>query len=182
MQTMTLLQSYRRGWSGFCRYYYCSFLFKGIVVRDIIFNIFTQFCEVICVLMSGDVFALKGQCHKIFCSRFFSWIIFPRAPENRALGQFQIFSKIRGDIRKSRYTIGLNDTVNFPLVPLVWLIPVANLHSLTKFVRIYLQNLQICDLWTQYFLQFADMRFVSRIFFGLQTLTNSLFFSLQIHI
>ncbi len=25
---------------------------------------------------------LKGQCHGIFCFRFFSWIIFPQAPEN----------------------------------------------------------------------------------------------------
>ncbi len=25
---------------------------------------------------------LKGQCHEIFCLRFFSWIIFPQAPEN----------------------------------------------------------------------------------------------------
>ncbi len=94
--------------------------------------------------MSGDVFALKGQCHKIFWSRVFHESSSPK-PLKIALGQFQIFSKIRGDIRKSRYTIGLNDTVNFPLVPLVWLIPVANLHGLTKFVRIYLQNLQICD-------------------------------------
>jgi hypothetical protein len=27
-------------------------------------------------------FALKGQCHKIFCFRFFSWIIFPQASKN----------------------------------------------------------------------------------------------------
>ncbi len=25
---------------------------------------------------------LKGQCHEIFCFRFFSWITFPQAPEN----------------------------------------------------------------------------------------------------
>ncbi len=27
------------------------------------------------------IFHLKGQCHEIFCFWFFSWIIFPRAPE-----------------------------------------------------------------------------------------------------
>ncbi len=26
--------------------------------------------------------SLKGQCHKIFCFRFFPWIIFPQVPEN----------------------------------------------------------------------------------------------------
>ncbi len=26
--------------------------------------------------------SLKGQCHEIFCVRFFSWITFPHAPEN----------------------------------------------------------------------------------------------------
>ncbi len=26
--------------------------------------------------------SLKGQCHEIFCFRFFSWITFPQAPEN----------------------------------------------------------------------------------------------------
>ncbi len=46
---------------------------------------------------------LKGQCHEIFTFSFFSWIIFPP-------GTFQIFSKIRGDIRKSRCTTGINDT------------------------------------------------------------------------
>ncbi len=25
---------------------------------------------------------LKGQCHEIFCFRFFSWIAFPQAPDN----------------------------------------------------------------------------------------------------
>ncbi len=25
---------------------------------------------------------LKGQCHEIFCFRFFSWITFPQAPDN----------------------------------------------------------------------------------------------------
>ncbi len=52
---------------------------------------------------------LKRQCHEIFCFRFFSWIIFPQALENN----FRIISnffEIRGDIRKSRCTTGVNDT------------------------------------------------------------------------
>ncbi len=54
---------------------------------------------------------LKGKCHEIFCFRFFSWITFPQAPDNYiTVGSFRIFSKIRGDIRKSRCTTGVNDT------------------------------------------------------------------------
>ncbi len=38
----------------------------------------------------------KGQCHKIFCIRVFSWIIFPQAPENntRVISIFRKFAKI----------------------------------------------------------------------------------------
>ncbi len=53
---------------------------------------------------------LKGQCHEIFCFRLFPWITFPQAPDTViTLGSFWIFSKIRGDIRKSRCTTGVND-------------------------------------------------------------------------
>ncbi len=34
---------------------------------------------------------IKGQCHKIFCFRFASWIIFPKIPENNKWGSFRIF-------------------------------------------------------------------------------------------
>jgi hypothetical protein len=37
------------------------------------------FCRYCCVHWC---FALKGQCHNIFCFRFFPWIIFPQASEN----------------------------------------------------------------------------------------------------
>ncbi len=53
--------------------------------------------------------SLKGQCHEIFCIWFFSWISFPK-PLSIPLGPFRIFSKIRGDIRSSRLTTGINDT------------------------------------------------------------------------
>ena len=52
---------------------------------------------------------LKGQCHEIFCFWFFYESVSPQ-PRSIPLGPFQIFSKICGDIRKSRCTTGINDT------------------------------------------------------------------------
>jgi hypothetical protein len=52
---------------------------------------------------------LKGQCHEIFCFRFFHESSF-LMPLKITLGSFQIFSKILWDIFKSRYTTGSNDT------------------------------------------------------------------------
>ncbi len=56
-----------------------------------------------------NVSFLKGQCHEIFCFRFFHESPSPK-PLIITLGSFQIFSKIRGDIRKSRCTTSVNDT------------------------------------------------------------------------
>ncbi len=53
---------------------------------------------------------LKGQCHEIFCLRFFSWITFPQAPVNNIRIISNFFLKIRGDICKSRCTTGVNNT------------------------------------------------------------------------
>jgi hypothetical protein len=53
--------------------------------------------------------SLKGQCHEIFCFRFFHESFSPK-PLKITLGSFRIFSKIRGDIRKSRCTTGIRDT------------------------------------------------------------------------
>jgi hypothetical protein len=52
---------------------------------------------------------LKGQCHEIFCFWFFYESVSPQ-PQSIPLGPFRIFSKIRGDICKSRCTTGVNDT------------------------------------------------------------------------
>jgi hypothetical protein len=41
--------------------------------------------------------ALKGQCHEIFASGFFHESVSPQ-PQSIPLGQFQIFSKIHGDM------------------------------------------------------------------------------------
>jgi hypothetical protein len=82
---------------------------------------------------------LKGQCHDIFCCWFFYESVSPQ-PQSIPLGTLRIFSKIRGDIRKSRCTTGITDTVDkfatgvndtggqfLPPVLLVLLTPVANL-------------------------------------------------------
>jgi hypothetical protein len=52
---------------------------------------------------------LKGQCHEIFCFWFFHESVSPQ-PQSIPFRPFQIFSKIRGDIRESRCTTGINDT------------------------------------------------------------------------
>jgi hypothetical protein len=57
-------------------------------------------------LPSGN---LKGQCHEIFCFWFFHESVSPK-PLSIPLGPFRIFSEIRGDIRSSRLTTGINDT------------------------------------------------------------------------
>ncbi len=41
-------------------------------------------------------YMLKGQCHEIFCFRFFSWITFPQAPENN----FRIISNFFKNSRR----------------------------------------------------------------------------------
>ncbi len=58
----------QRGWSGFCRYYFCSEnALKRIVSRDSLSSIFIQFYEVISVLSYVRwCFALKVECHDIF--------------------------------------------------------------------------------------------------------------------
>ena len=58
---------------------------------------------------------------------FFHESVFPQ-PQSILLGPFQIFSKIRGDIHKSRCTTGINDTGGkfFHHFRLALLIPVTN--------------------------------------------------------
>ncbi len=46
---------------------------------------------------------------RFFASCFFHESVSPQ-PQSITLGPFWIFSKIRGDIRKSRCTAGINDT------------------------------------------------------------------------
>jgi hypothetical protein len=51
----------------------------------------------------------EEQSHQIFCFWFFHESVSPPA-QGIPLGPFQIFSKIRGDICKSRCTTDINDT------------------------------------------------------------------------
>jgi hypothetical protein len=57
----------------------------------------------------GTVPQLKGQCHEIFASGSFHESVSPQ-PQSIPLRPFRIFSKIRGDIRSSRFATGVNDT------------------------------------------------------------------------
>ncbi len=50
-----------------------------------------------------------GQCHEICCFWFFHESVSTQ-PQSIPLGPFRFFSKIRRDIRKSRWTTGINDT------------------------------------------------------------------------
>ncbi len=101
---------------------------------------------------SCDPVSLKGQFQEIFCFWFFSWISFLQ-PQSIPLGLFRIFSKICGDIHKSRtqgatpvsttpvanlppvsmtpvaklLPVSTTPAANLPPVLLVLLIPVANL-------------------------------------------------------
>jgi hypothetical protein len=64
------------------------------------------------VTVSGkgsDGNSLKRQCHEIFDFWFFHESVSPK-PLSIPLGSFRIFSKIRGDIRSSRFATGVNDT------------------------------------------------------------------------
>ncbi len=60
-------------------------------------------------LYSISSFVLKRQCYEIFCFRFFHESSSPNSLKI-TLGSFQIFSKICGDMRKSRCTTGINNT------------------------------------------------------------------------
>jgi hypothetical protein len=51
----------------------------------------------------------KGTVSRDFLLLVFFTNQFPPLPQSIPLGPFQIFSKIRGDIRKSRCTTGIND-------------------------------------------------------------------------
>ncbi len=72
--------------------------------------------------------SLKGQCHEIFCFWFFSWIIFPPAPEYpiRTVSNFFENSRRYSQVKvHHRYQRHRRQTLR--PVPLVLLIPVANL-------------------------------------------------------
>ncbi len=54
--------------------------------------------------------ALKGQCHEIFCFRFFSWITFPQAPDNNIRIISNFFENSRRYSQAKVLNFGVNDT------------------------------------------------------------------------
>ncbi len=142
----------------------------------VFFNTFIKFCEVTpahsCVRWC---FALKGQCHKIFCFRFFSWIIFPQAFEiiiriiSNVFKNFRRYSQVkvhhlyqwhrrypccccyrrqifRGERSRNKFRNLVHQTAN------------------PKILRTY-KICYICDLLHVW--QFANLQFVDLIFFAI---------------
>ncbi len=82
---------------------------------------------------------LKGQCHEIFCFRFFSWITFPQAPDNniRIISNFfessRRYSQVKVHHRCQRHRWQICHRFQrhrrqiLPPDPLVLLTPVENL-------------------------------------------------------
>jgi hypothetical protein len=78
---------------------------------------------------------LKGKVSQDFLPLVFHESVSPQ-PQSIPLGPFQIFSKVRRDLRKSRCTIGINDTsgkfatgindTSDKIFPLVSTTPAAN--------------------------------------------------------
>ncbi len=72
--------------------------------------------------------SLKGQCHKIFCFWFFSWISFPPAPEYSVKTISNFFENSRKFLQfKVHHRYQRHQRPIFPPVSLALLIPVANL-------------------------------------------------------
>ncbi len=74
-------------------------------IRGVIFAIFSPRSQNY-VRKQDKENQLKGQCHEIFCFWFFLESVSPK-PLIIPLGPFQIFSKIRGDIRRSKFATGV---------------------------------------------------------------------------
>ncbi len=66
----------------------------------------------------------KGQCHEIFCFRFFHKSSSPK-PLKKTLGSFQIFSKIRGDIHCKKNWSENKSLFRIPIPPTVFSISVV---------------------------------------------------------
>jgi hypothetical protein len=66
-------------------------------------------CEIFDLMDSRDFYTLRDSVTRFFASSFFHESPSPK-PLIITLESFRIFSKIRGDIRKSRCTTSVNDT------------------------------------------------------------------------
>ncbi len=69
----------------------------------------------------------KGYCHKIFCFRFFSWVIFPQAPENnsRVILHFFKISRRYSQVKVHRY-----QQQRWQILPPVLLVAMGNADTL----------------------------------------------------
>ncbi len=76
-------------------------------VKWTVINLF--FFNYLLVLRTILLLSLKGQCQEIFCFWFFHESVSPK-PLIISLGPFRIFSKIRWDIRSSRFATGVVET------------------------------------------------------------------------
>ncbi len=96
--------------------------------------------------LANQARGIKGTVSRVFCFWFFHES--SSQPQSISLGPFQIFLKIRGDIRKSRCTTGINDTGGkfatvsmtlqqiLPPVLLVLLIPLSNNGNNIRMLRL----------------------------------------------
>jgi hypothetical protein len=80
--------------------------------------------------MQGQYGCLTGLCHKIFCFRFFSCIIFPQAPENNIRVNAWRYSQVEvhctTDINDPNFATSTAAVVD--TVANLSTIPVANCH------------------------------------------------------
>jgi hypothetical protein len=145
------------------------------------------------------MFCFKGTVSQDFLLQvFFHESSFPK-PLRIKLGPFQFFSKISRDIRKSRYTTSINDTVNFP-TGAAGVVDTGGKFAEVGGPQLSSANSKSMNLQTYKICNNADVRQVwqfaicepnifcdllicdlgTQIFCGLES-ANSLFFSLQIH-
>ncbi len=93
----------------------------------------------------------KGQCHEIFCFWFFRESSSPK-PFNNSIGSFQILSKIRGDICKSRCTTGINDNGGKFATNTASVVDTADTLKWTWRKNVSLCWLYYSKVWTNFFL------------------------------
>ncbi len=95
-------------------------------------------------------YSLKGQCHEIFCFRFFSWIVFPLAHENKSRVISNFFENSRRYLQvKVHHRYQQHRRQILPPVPLVLLIPVAKLLAVSTILAANLP-LRWCILNCEY--------------------------------
>ncbi len=67
----------------------------SIYVSSIHVSLVFLFMRLSVIFFSLSIKYLKGQCHEIFCFRFFSWISFPQAPDYTIRAVLNFFENLR---------------------------------------------------------------------------------------